>query len=56
MKIGNSVITKDGKPYFIADIAANHDGDLGRAYKLIELAKEAGADVAKFQNLKPKRL
>ena len=40
MKIGNSVITKDGKPYFIADIAANHDGDLGRAYKLIELAKE----------------
>ena len=56
MKIGNSVITKDGKPYFIADIAANHDGDLGRAYKLIELAKEAGADVAKFQNFKAKTI
>ena len=50
IKIGNTEIKKNGKPYFIADIAANHDGDLLRAYKLIELAKEAGADVAKFQN------
>lgn len=37
-------------PYFIADVGANHDGDLDRAYRLIELAKEAGADVAKFQS------
>ena len=50
MKIGNRIISKDGKPYFIADIAANHDGDLNRAYNLIELAKESGADAAKFQN------
>lgn len=52
MKIGNREITNNGKPYFIADIAANHDGQLERAFKLIELAKEAGADVAKFQNFK----
>lgn len=36
--------------YFIADIAANHDGDLKRAVELIRLAKLAGADAAKFQN------
>jgi sialic acid synthase SpsE len=36
--------------YFIADIAANHDGDLGRAKALIWMAKEAGADAAKFQH------
>jgi len=42
-----------GKPtYFIADIAANHDGDLGRAKDLIWLAKEAGADAAKFQHFR----
>lgn len=52
IEIGNRKISEDGKPYFIADIAANHDGSLDRAYKLIELAKEAGADVAKFQNFK----
>jgi sialic acid synthase SpsE len=44
-----SDMTKN-KPYFIADIAANHDGDIHRAFRLIELAKAAGADAAKFQN------
>lgn len=56
MKIGNREITNNGKPYFIADIAANHDGSLERAFKLIELAKDAGADVAKFQNFKAKTI
>ena len=36
--------------YFIADIAANHDGDLQRAKELIWLAAESGADAAKFQH------
>lgn len=56
MKIGNREITNEGQPYFIADIAANHDGNLNRAYKLIELAKESGADVAKFQNFKARTI
>jgi N-acetylneuraminate synthase len=43
-------------PYFIADIAANHDGSLERAFKLIELAKEAGAHAAKFQNFKADKI
>lgn len=38
--------------YFIADIAANHDGDLERARELIFMAAEAGADAAKFQHFK----
>lgn len=37
---------------FIADIASNHDGDLNRAKRLIELAKESGATHAKFQHFK----
>lgn len=50
--LGETEVGIDRRPYFIADIAANHDGDLNRAYKLIELAKESGADCAKFQNFK----
>jgi len=47
----------DGEPlYFVADIGANHDGDINRAFKLIELAKEAGADAAKFQNFKASKI
>jgi N-acetylneuraminate synthase len=42
--------------YFIADIAANHDGDLDRAIKLIRLAKGAGADAAKFQNFRAPKI
>jgi sialic acid synthase SpsE len=38
--------------YFIADIAANHDGSLERAKKLIALAAKSGANAAKFQNFR----
>lgn len=50
IKIGERLIGLDQPTYFIADIAANHDGDLDRAKALIRLAKGAGADAAKFQN------
>lgn len=43
-------IGRDHPTYFVADIAANHDGDLERAKALIRLAAEAGADAAKFQH------
>ncbi|MCW5875564.1 MAG: N-acetylneuraminate synthase family protein [Anaerolineales bacterium] len=42
--------------YFIADIAANHDGSLERAIELIRLAKQAGADAAKFQNFQAPKI
>lgn len=44
-------LTKN-KTYFIADIAANHDGSLARAKKLIKLCAKAGANAAKFQHFK----
>ena len=50
LRIGENIISKDSKTYFIADIAANHDGKLSRAKKLIFSAAKAGADAAKFQN------
>ncbi len=52
IKIGTHTIGPDSPTYFIADIAANHDGDLERATDLIHLAKQAGADAAKFQNFR----
>ena len=48
--IGSVAISATDKTYFIADIAANHDGSLQRAKELIWKAKEAGADCAKFQH------
>ena len=56
IKIGNKTIGLNHPTYFIADIAANHDGDLDRAKQLIRLAKDAGADAAKFQNFKAPKI
>ena len=52
IKIANKTIGGSNQTYFIADIAANHDGELSRAKELIYLAAEAGADAAKFQHFK----
>lgn len=39
-----------GEPvYFIAEIGSNFDRDIDRAKKLMDLAKECGADAVKFQ-------
>src|SRR5437879_3759917 len=50
--LGRAVVGLQHPTYFVADIAANHDGDLQRATELIHLAADAGADAAKFQNFR----
>jgi len=55
-KIGNRTVGDNYPPYFVADIGANHDGDIKRAFELIEIAKEAGADAAKFQNFQAAKI
>jgi len=52
IKIGKNLISKNHKTYFVADIAANHDGSLSRAKKLIRLCANSGANAAKFQHFK----
>jgi sialic acid synthase SpsE len=52
IQIGKHTIGEDHPSYFIADIAANHDGSLKRAKQLIRMAAEAGANAAKFQNFR----
>jgi len=50
IQIENKIIGINHPTYFVADVAANHDGDLERAKDLIYLCAEAGADAAKFQH------
>lgn len=49
-EIRNTKVGPNNPTYFIADIASNHDGDINRAIDLIYLAKQAGANAAKFQH------
>ena len=48
--IDSKRISYEDPVYFIAEIGSNFDQDLNRAKNLIYLAKEAGADAAKFQH------
>lgn len=50
--LGSRVVTRDSPPYIIAEIGVNHEGSMDQARRLIDLAKEGGADAAKFQSYK----
>lgn len=56
LRIADRMIGETNPTYFIADIAANHNGDPERAIALIHLAAEAGADAAKFQHFRAEHI
>jgi len=49
IKIGNRVLNNDSQTYIIAEMSGNHNMDYNRAVKIVEAAKEAGADAIKLQ-------
>ena len=53
INIGGKIIQDFDVPYIIAEIGANHNGDMNLAKKMIISAKENGADAVKFQSWSP---
>jgi pseudaminic acid synthase len=43
----------DRPPYIVAEISANHNGNIETAYKIIDSAKQSGADAVKLQTYRP---
>jgi N-acetylneuraminate synthase len=52
IKLGTRTVTPKSFPYVIAEIGVNHEGCMDLARRLIDLAKEGGADAVKFQSYK----
>jgi len=43
------MLRRDGNVFIIGEIGINHNGDVGIAKQLIDMAKDAGCDAVKFQ-------
>ena len=56
IQLGTRRVDVDSQPYIIAEIGVNHEGSLDLAKRLVELAKDGGADAAKFQTYKAETL
>ncbi|HAM70040.1 MAG TPA: N-acetylneuraminate synthase [Verrucomicrobiales bacterium] len=53
VQIGNRLVGDNQPCYVIAEIGINHNGDLGIAKKLIDVAVLSGCDAVKFQKRTP---
>lgn len=56
MKLGKREINDFRIPYIIAEIGANHNGDMNLARQMIDSAKACGCDAVKFQSWTPSSL
>ena len=54
MRIGS--FDTDTRPFLIAEIGNNHEGDPGHAFELVAAALDAGVDAVKVQIINPPRL
>jgi len=50
--INNRQLENYSKPFVVAEVGINHNGELNKAFEMIEVAKQAGVDAVKFQTFK----
>jgi N-acetylneuraminate synthase len=53
ININGREISRNTRPYIIAELSANHNGSIERAFDTISAAKKAGADAIKLQTYTP---
>ena len=55
IELGSRRVGEGYPTYVIAEIGINHNGSLGIARRLIDVAKAAGCDAVKFQKRTPEK-
>tara|TARA_B110000008_G_scaffold279950_1_gene329917 strand:+ start:3550 stop:4596 length:1047 start_codon:yes stop_codon:yes gene_type:complete len=54
IEINGRKLTNYGRPFIVAEAGINHNGELEKALRMIEVAKQSGVDAVKFQTFKAK--
>jgi len=52
IEINNQKLKNYGEPFIVAEAGINHNGELVKAFEMIEVAKQSGVDAVKFQTFK----
>jgi N,N'-diacetyllegionaminate synthase len=52
IRIGDRRVGPAEPPFIVAEVGINHNGDVGRALEMIEVARDAGCDAVKFQTFR----
>ncbi len=53
IQIDSRLIGTGAAPYIIAEMSGNHNGEIERAFRILDAAKSAGADAVKIQTYRP---
>lgn len=56
IRIGRRSVSRNTGTFIIAEAGVNHNGDMGLAKEMIDIAAESGADAVKFQTFKADQL
>ncbi len=56
IQIGHRSIGTEVKPFVIAEISANHGGNIASALELVDIAANAGASAVKLQHYRPETI
>ena len=56
ISISGRCIGPDHPPYIVAEMSGNHNGDIERAFRILDAAKTAGGCCQSNANLSPVRL
>ena len=52
INLGEKKIGDGHRVFFVAEAGVNHNGSLKKAFKLVDIAKNSGADAVKFQTFR----
>tara|TARA_Y100000748_G_scaffold272227_1_gene246034 strand:- start:4119 stop:5195 length:1077 start_codon:yes stop_codon:yes gene_type:complete len=52
IKIANQLIGKNSYPFIVGEAGINHNGEINKAFEMIEVAKKIGLNAIKFQTFK----